>query len=136
LTNRGIIGNLTNILRKLVDFIATPIAGEIRAMKKAFLLVVLALAIGVIGYFWVARQPQVPVTYPIPEAPDTPGILHPIEGAAPKEAAVRQIFCSGQFHTALCRYGGQPAAPEPARDSPADQTGSGYFSGGWKRPEP
>jgi hypothetical protein len=56
-------------------------------MKKAFLLVVLALAIGVIGYFWVARQPQVPVTYPIPEAPDTPGILHPIEGAAPKEAA-------------------------------------------------
>jgi hypothetical protein len=54
-------------------------------MKKAFLLLVLlALAIGVIGYFWAARQPQMPVTYPVPAAPDTPAILHPIEEAAPK----------------------------------------------------
>jgi hypothetical protein len=29
-----------------------------------------------------------PVTYPVPEAPDTPGILHPIEEAAPKAEPV------------------------------------------------
>ncbi|WP_035057549.1 DUF3014 domain-containing protein [Desulfuromonas sp. TF] len=62
-------------------------------MKKAFLLlVVLALAIGLIGYFRVARQPQVPVTYPIPEAPDTPGILYPIEGAAPKSEPATPVI--------------------------------------------
>jgi hypothetical protein len=54
-------------------------------MKKTLLVVaVLALVLGVIGYFRMAHRPQPPVTYPVSEAKDEPGISHPIEEAGPK----------------------------------------------------
>lgn len=61
-------------------------------MKKFLLfVVVLALAIGVIGYFRMTHRPQPPTTYPIPEAKVEPEIRHPIEEAGPKAKQAESV---------------------------------------------